>query len=59
MPNPLYTYILNIWFRLIGFYCISTTEGYLMPTPFYTYILNIRGAYDKFPDFFSYGDFYW
>ena len=33
---------LNIWFGLVGFYGISTIEGYLMPNPFYTYILNIR-----------------
>ena len=38
MPNPLYTYISNIydlvWF---GFYGISNFVGYLMPNPFYTY----------------------
>ena len=39
MPNPLYTYILNIWFGLV--YGISTIVGYLMPNPLYTYILNI------------------
>ena len=42
MPNPLYTYILNIynlvWF---GFYGISTIVGYLMANPLYTYILNV------------------
>ena len=26
---------------LVGFYGISTIEGYLMPYPLYTYILNI------------------
>ena len=42
MPNPLYTYILNIYgFGWVGFYGISTIVGYLMPNPFYTYILNI------------------
>ena len=42
MPNPLYTYLLNIymiWFGL--FYGISTIVGYLMPNPLYTYLLNI------------------
>ena len=42
MPNPLYTYILNIYDSgLVGFYGISIIVGYLMPTPLYTYILNI------------------
>ena len=42
MPNPLYTYILNIYdLRLVWFYGISTIVGYLMPNPLYTYILNI------------------
>ena len=42
MPNPLYTYILNIYdLGLVGFYGISTIAGYLMPNPLYTYILNI------------------
>ena len=41
MPNPFYTYILNIWFGLVGFYGILTILGYLMPNPLYTYILNI------------------
>ena len=44
MPNPLYTYILNIY-DLVGFYGILTTIGYLMPNPLYTYISNI---YDLF-----------
>ena len=33
--------ILISWFGLVGFYVISTIEGYLMPNPFYTYALNI------------------
>ena len=42
MPNPLYTYILDIYdFVRLGFYGISTIVGYLMPNPLYTYILNI------------------
>ena len=42
MPNPLYTYILNILnFVWLGFYSILTIVGYLMPNPLYTYILNI------------------
>ena len=45
MPNPLYTYILNIYDLVglgwVGFYGISTIVGYLMPNPLYTYILNI------------------
>ena len=42
MPNPLYTYILNIYdLVFFGFYGISTIVGYLMPNPLYTYILNI------------------
>ena len=40
MPNPLYTYILDI-FGLVGFYGISIVVGYLMPNPLYTYISNI------------------
>ena len=40
MPNPLYTYILNIY-DLVWFYGISTIEGYLMPNPLYTYLSNI------------------
>ena len=35
MPNPLYTYIYNIY-DLVGFYGISTIVGYLMPNPLYT-----------------------
>ena len=35
MPNPVYTYILNIYY-LIWFYDISAILGYLMPNPFYT-----------------------
>ena len=40
MPNPLYTYISNIY-DLVWFYGISTIVGYLTPYPFYTYILNL------------------
>ena len=40
MPNPLYTYILNIRFGFVGFYGISTLVGYLMPK-LYTNISNI------------------
>ena len=40
MPNPLYTYILDIY-DLVWFYSISTLVGYLMPNPVPTYILNI------------------
>ena len=41
MPNPFYTYILNIYNSLaVIFYGISTIVGYLMPNPF-IYILNI------------------
>ena len=40
MPNPLYTYTLNIydlvWF---GFYGKSTIVGYLISNPVFTYIL--------------------
>ena len=42
MPNPLYTYRLNIYdLVLVGFYGISTIVGYLMPNPLYIDILNI------------------
>ena len=34
MPNPLYTYISNIY-DLFGFYGISTIVGYSMPNPLY------------------------
>ena len=35
MPNPLYTYILNIYDLVgLGFMGISTTVGYFMPNPF-------------------------
>ena len=40
MPNPVYTYILNIH-DLVQFYGISTIVGYLMPNPVYTYISNV------------------
>ena len=41
MPEPLYTYLLKIWFGWVGFYGISTIVGYLMPNPLYTYLLKI------------------
>ena len=42
MPNPLYTYILNIYDLVwCGFYGISTLGGYFMPNSLYTYILDI------------------
>ena len=34
MPNPLYTYILDIY-DLVWFYSISTIVGYLTPNPFF------------------------
>ena len=40
MPNPLYTYTLNIY-DLIWFYGISTIVYYLMPSTLNTYLLNI------------------
>ena len=40
MPNPLYTYILDIYY-LVWFYGIATIVGYEMPNPLYTYILDI------------------
>ena len=41
MPNPIHTYILNIY-DLVRFYGISTIIGYLMPNPLYIYISNIH-----------------
>ena len=42
MPNPLYTYLLDLYdWVLVGFYGISTIAGYLMPNPLYTYSLDI------------------
>ena len=42
IPNPLYTYISNIYDLVwVGFYCISTIVGYLISNPLYTYISNI------------------
>ena len=42
MPNPLYTYILNIYDLVwLGFMAYQPFVGYLMPNPLYTYILNI------------------
>ena len=40
MPNPLYTFILNIY-DLVWFYGLSTIVGYLMPNPLYTFILDM------------------
>ena len=40
MPNPLYTYILNIY-DLVWFYAISTFVGYLTPNLVLIDILNI------------------
>ena len=39
MPNPLYTYILDIY-DLVGFYGISNIVGYLMPNP--SLYINIK-----------------
>ena len=41
MPNPLHTYISNIY-DLVWLYGISTIVGYLMSNPLYTYISNIH-----------------
>ena len=45
MPNPVYTYITNIydlvWFGLVWFYGILTRVGYLMSNRVYTHIMNI------------------
>ena len=43
MPNPLYTYTLNIYGLVWSgwVYEMSNIVGYLMPNPLYTYILNI------------------
>ena len=40
IPNPLYTYVSNIY-DLVWFYDISTIVGYLMTNLLYTYILHI------------------
>ena len=40
VPNPLYTYILDIY-DMVGFSGILTLVGYFVPNPLYTYILNI------------------
>ena len=37
----LYIYIRYIGFGLVGFYGISTIQGYLIPNPLCTYILNM------------------
>ena len=38
MPNPLYTYILSIWFGLVAY---QSLKGYLMRNPVFTYISNM------------------
>ena len=45
MPNPLYTYISNMygWVGLGRFYGILTPVGNLILNPLYTYISNIYG----------------
>ena len=42
MPNPLYTYILDLH-GLVWFYGISIIVGYLMLNSLYTYILDLYG----------------
>ena len=42
MSNPLYPYILNIYYLVgLDFMAYQPFIGYLMPNPLYTYILNI------------------
>ena len=41
MPNPVYTFIKYIWYGLVWFYDILTTESNLMANPVYTYIRYI------------------
>ena len=42
MPNPHYTYVLNIYDLVwSGFMALSTIVGYVMPNPLYTHILDI------------------
>ena len=43
MPNPVFTYILNIYdlVWLSWVFGISNIVGYLMTNPVFTYILNI------------------
>ena len=38
------------WFRLVGFYDISTIVDYLMPNDLHTYILNIYFLLTQFVD---------
>ena len=40
VKSSLYIYIKYKRFGLVGFYCISTTEVYLMLNPVYTYIFR-------------------
>ena len=45
MPNPFYTYTLNIHdLTFFRFYGISNIEGYLMPNPLYTYDIEFINA---------------
>ena len=44
----LYIHINYIWFRLTGFYGISTIVGNLIPNLLYTYILNINDLWTHF-----------
>ena len=46
MPNPLYSYILNmIWLGLVGFYGILTIVGYLKPNPVYkSFIFDVTNS---------------
>ena len=55
----LYIYIKYIGFGLVGFYCILTIVGFFnaKSSLLHIYILDIRGAYDKFPDFYRIGTF--
>ena len=42
MPNPFYTYILNIYDLVwLSFMAYQPFVGYLMPNPLYTDIMNI------------------
>ena len=41
VKSSLYIHTKYIWFGLVGFYGISTTEVYLMTNPLYTYIIII------------------
>ena len=62
-PAPLEENFSDIWFILVWFSWVLWHINYcwlLMPNPFYTYKeFYLRRAYNKFPDFFSDGHFYW